>query len=41
LPRTLHLQALPAMDLRVASNFASFGAPSVNGLSTMAGATAS
>jgi hypothetical protein len=28
LPRTLHLQALPAMDLRVASNFASFGAPS-------------
>jgi len=28
LPRTLHLQAMPAMELRVASNFASFGASS-------------
>jgi len=28
LPRTPHLQALPAMDLRVASNFSSFSAPS-------------
>jgi hypothetical protein len=29
LPRTLHLQALPAMDLRVASNLASFSATGI------------